>query len=814
MDLKLRLERTEESLRQSEEKYRALVENINDVIFTLDTQGRFTFISPVIERISAYKTDDIIGRNFTDFVYPDDLPGLVESLNRTMRGEIEPFEFRTLDRDGRVRYVRTSSRLKIHNGAVLGITGVMTDITERRQAEEQLYQRNRELRLLNQTMATAAADPETILETTCRELAATFNVSQVKVALLNEKKTRATVVAGYTAIDSTPYQVQEPPATLGQSVPVRSNPALQYLLNQPKPLVMSNDNEPRLALLRGLIDQDEIVSALVVPLIHKGQVMGLLCLDDTRPREFSSEEISVVESAAGQVAAALVWAKATQVQQRLAAALEQSAESVMITDVRGYIIYINPAFEHVSGYSAAEVLGQKPHILKSGQQDLVFYQKMWSTITAGEVWRGRFVNKRKDGTLYTEDAVISPVKDKSGEIVNYVAVKRDITRELQLEEQYLQAQKMQAVGQLTAGIAHDFNNLLTAINGFAELAQSRREPDQVYQDMLDRILRSGRRAADLVSQLMAFSRKQVLESQIVNLNAVVTDIEKMLQRIIGEHITLKTAPAPDLGLVKVDPAQIQQVIVNLAVNARDAMPDGGYLTIETANVTLDENYTAEHLEMQPGEYVLLAVSDNGVGISAKVKARIFEPFFTTKESGQGTGLGLATVFGIVKQSGGHIWVYSEEGLGTTFKIYLPRTHEAASPVPSPESIHDLLVGKETILAVEDDAGVREFVTRILKQQGYTVLEATDAHEAIRLVKNHQGVIHLLLTDVIMPGANGRTLAAELEQICPGLKILFMSGYTNDAIAHHGVLEPGITFLPKPFTTLGLARKVREVLDVA
>ncbi|MBN1991781.1 MAG: response regulator, partial [Anaerolineae bacterium] len=391
---------------------------------------------------------------------------------------------------------------------------------------------------------------------------------------------------------------------------------------------------------------------------------------------------------------------------------------------------------------------------------------------------------------------------------------RDITRELQLEEQYLQAQKMQAVGQLTAGIAHDFNNLLTAINGFAELAQSRREPNQAYQDMLDKILRSGRRAADLVKQLMAFSRKQVLESQVVNLNAVVTDIEKMLQRIIGEHITLKTAPAPDLGLVKVDPAQFQQVIVNLAVNARDAMPDGGCLTIETANVTLDENYTAEHLEMQPGEYVLLTVSDNGFGMSAAVKARIFEPFFTTKEPGQGTGLGLATVFGIVKQSGGYIWVYSEEGLGATFKIYLPRIHQAAGHVSFSESTQDLPVGTETVLVVEDDAGVREFITRSLNQQGYAMLEAADGREAMRLVQNHRGAIHLLLTDVIMPGANGKTLAAELGQICPGLKILFMSGYTNAALAQHGVLEPGIAFLPKPFTTLGLARKVREVLDVA
>jgi PAS domain S-box-containing protein len=275
----------------------------------------------------------------------------------------------------------------------VGITGVMTDITERKQAEEQLRQRNRELRLLNQVMATAATNPEAILEITCRELAATFDVSQVNVALLNERKTRVTVVAGYTAIDSTPRQAQEPPTTVGQAIPVRYNPALQYLLNQQKPLVINNGSEPRLASLRGLICQGKMAAALIVPLIHKGQVMGLLCLNDIRPRQFSSEEVSVVEGVAGQAAATLVRTKATQVQQRLATALEQSAESVMITDVRGYIVYVNPAFERVSGYSAAEVLGQKPHILKSDHQGQIFYQKMWSTITAGKVWRGRFVKK-------------------------------------------------------------------------------------------------------------------------------------------------------------------------------------------------------------------------------------------------------------------------------------------------------------------------------------------------------------------------------------------------------------------------------------
>ncbi len=496
--------------------------------------------------------------------------------------------------------------------------------------------------------------------------------------------------------------------------------------------------------------------------------------------------------------------------ERLTTAIEQAAETVIITDPDGNIVYVNPAFERITGYTCVEAMGQNPRILKSGRQDLTFYQNLWSIICAGQVWSGRFINKKKDGSLYTEEATISPVKDEDGAIVNYVAVKHDVTHELQLEEQYRQAQKMQAIGQLTAGIAHDFNNLLTAINGFAELARRGLAADHPLQDSLGRILYAGQRAAKLISQLMVFSRKQVMEPQVLNLNAVVADMDKMLRRIIGEHITLKTTLASDLGLVKVDPVQLEQVIVNLAVNARDAMPNGGSLTIETVIVTLDEEYAASHLNVLPGEYVQLAVSDDGVGMSDEVKAHIFEPFFTTKEMGKGTGLGLATVFGIIKQSGGHIWVYSEPGHGTTFKIYLPRVQENVAPFIQDES-QNLLTAHETVLLVEDDPGVQEITAMTLRQQGYTVLTANDKLAAIRLAQQHHGSIDLLLTDVIMPGGNGKTLADELAQIRPSLKCLFMSGYTDDTIVQYGILAPGSAFLQKPFTVQGLVRKVREVL---
>jgi PAS domain S-box-containing protein len=504
--------------------------------------------------------------------------------------------------------------------------------------------------------------------------------------------------------------------------------------------------------------------------------------------------------------------QAEEARVRLDTAIQQSAESIVITDTQGTIQYVNPAFERITGYSRAEALGQNPRILKSGKQNLAFYEDLWATITAGRVWQGRMVNRKKDGSLYTEEATISPVRDEGGAIINYVAVKRDVTRELQLEEQYRQAQKMEAVGRLTAGVAHDFNNILTAINGFSELVSLGLAPDDPLQDSVQKVLSSGQRAAGLVRQLMAFSRKQIVQPATLDINEVLANVDKMLGRIIGEDIELQTIPAPGLWLTSADPVQVEQIIFNLAVNARDAMPNGGKLTIETANVTLDEAYAAGHLGAQPGEYVLLAISDTGIGMSEEVKSHLFEPFFTTKELGRGTGLGLATVYGIIKQGGGDIQVYSEVGLGTTFKVYLPRVGPATPPEAPALARPDMPAGQEMVLLVEDSEGVRELARRVLRSLGYTLLETRDGQEALRLAADYPGAIHLLLTDVVLPGMSGKALAEELARSRPDLKTLFMSGYTDNAIAHHGVLEPGIAFLQKPFGPIELARKVRAVLD--
>jgi PAS domain S-box-containing protein len=499
--------------------------------------------------------------------------------------------------------------------------------------------------------------------------------------------------------------------------------------------------------------------------------------------------------------------------ERLAMAIEQAAEIVVVTDARGAIAYVNPAFESVTGYARAEVLGCNPRVLKSGVQDEAFYRTLWETISGGRTWHGRLVNKKKDGTVYTEDATISPVRDADGRISSYVAVKRDITHEISLEAQLLQSQKMEAIGSLAGGVAHDFNNLLSVILSYTEFAmEGVPEGDPLKSDLLE-VKTSAKRAVALTRQLLAFSRKQVLQPVPLSLNQTALGVDKMLRRILGEDIDLVQALAPDLGLVQADPGQMEQVLMNLVVNARDAMPDGGKLTIETSNLEIDEEYAARHVAVKPGPYVQLAVTDTGCGMDQETKARLFEPFFTTKEQGKGTGLGLSTVYGIVKQSGGNIWVYSEPGHGTTFKIFLPRELSATAAtaiVPPPVPMRT--TGTETILVVEDEEALRKVARRSLAAAGYTVLTAANGQEALLTSAQHAGDIHLLLTDVVMPKIGGRALAQELSKARPGLKVVYMSGYADDAIVHHGVLDAGTRFLAKPFTATDLMSKVREVLD--
>jgi two-component system cell cycle sensor histidine kinase/response regulator CckA len=496
---------------------------------------------------------------------------------------------------------------------------------------------------------------------------------------------------------------------------------------------------------------------------------------------------------------------------RLSTAIQQAGEAVFIADGKGTLLYVNPAFETITGYAKEEVIGRNPRILRSGRQDAGFYRELWATVTSGETWRGRFVNRRKDGNLFTQETSISPVKDAAGKIVSYVGVGRDVTAELRLEADLRQALKMETVGRLAGGIAHDFNNLLSVILAYADFAMERLQEGDPLRADIQSMRDAGERAAGLTRQLLAFSRKQILQPRPLNLNDVVGGMRDMLRRLIGEHIELATVLAPNLGWVLADSVQIEQVVMNLTSNARDAMPEGGRLTVGTANVDLDEAYAGRHVAVTPGRYVMLSVSDTGTGMDEVTRERIFEPFFTTKAAGVGTGLGLATVYGIVKQSGGNIWVYSELGRGTTFKIYLPLVTVEGNTPPAAVNPSIKASAGETILVVEDAAPVRAIAQRILNAEGYIVLAAANGAQALSVCEHHAGPVHLLLTDVVMPEMSGVELAGRLTKVYPRLKTLFMSGYTDDAIVHHGVLNPETHFLGKPFDSAALRRKVREVL---
>jgi PAS domain S-box-containing protein len=486
----------------------------------------------------------------------------------------------------------------------------------------------------------------------------------------------------------------------------------------------------------------------------------------------------------------------------------------MITNSAGVLEYVNPAFETLTGYASAEVIGQTLGILKSDQQAGELYEEMWNTVLSGKVFHGTVMNRKKNGETFTIEKAITPLRNPAGQITHFISTGRDITDQRKLESQLHQSQKMDAIGLLAGGVAHDFNNLLLVISAYAELVLDSLGAEDPSRKKIDEIITATRRAAELTRQLLAFGRKQMQSLRVLDLNTVVGEIVRMLPRLIGEDIQLVFAPGQNLVKVKADPAQIEQVVMNLATNARDAMPRGGKLTIETSNVSLDQAYVQKHVIVPAGEYVLLAVSDSGDGIPAEHLSHIFEPFYTTKEAGKGTGLGLATAYGIVKQSEGFIWVYTEPGHGTTFKIYLPRVHRASETKHPPKTAESSPHGRETVLLVEDEAAVRASTNEFLLRCGYTVVTADNGEEALRVSREYAGPIHLMITDVVMPKMGGPQVAVQLGAERPNMKTLFVSGYAESTVLQHGNIDVTAQFLSKPFGLSTLAKKIREVLETS
>ncbi|MDP9206026.1 MAG: PAS domain S-box protein [Gemmatimonadota bacterium] len=488
-------------------------------------------------------------------------------------------------------------------------------------------------------------------------------------------------------------------------------------------------------------------------------------------------------------------------------------QAVVATDPDGIVIFWNKFAELLYGWTADEAVGRMIQELTPSPFLREHGAEIIERGAAGGSWTGEFLVQGKSGKAFPALLTTSPVRDASGRVLGFVTVSIDLTERRNLEEQFRQSQKMDAVGRLAGGIAHDFNNLLTVIRLNTEIIMEGFDPTDPRSEDVKQIRSAAERASALTRQLLAFSRKQILQSRVLDMNTVVGNVEPMLRRLIGEDITITTTCSAR-GYLVADPGQLEQVLMNLVVNARDAMPQGGRITIETRNVELDEQYTSEHAPVVAGRYLMLAVGDNGIGMTRDTKEHAFDPFFTTKEAGKGTGLGLATVYGIVKQSGGYVWIYSEPDLGTTLKLYFPEVSAAAAfatsepRAASPESKR----GSETILLVEDEAAVRGLTSRILEKQGYRVMAAQHGREAMEIASREEGHIDLVLTDVVMPGMNGRGLVERLTGIRPRIKSLYMSGYTDDDIIRRGFIEPSRSFLQKPFTSDGLLQTVRKVLD--
>jgi two-component system, cell cycle sensor histidine kinase and response regulator CckA len=758
----------EDALRESERRFRLLADNSADVIWAMTLDGRFTYASPSVKVLSGYTPEEVLAIPFQEYVVESYVEPVMNELAAHLQKPLsDRLQSRTMElqqycKDGSTKDIEvTVSWLLNEQGDCIGVQGSTRDITERKLAEEQLRRSEAKYRNIFENMQDVYY--ETSLDGLILEISPSIE-----------------------AISSGQYRQAD---LIGRQM-----------------LDFYEDAEERDNLVAKLLETGS-VSDVEISLRNRDGSLVPCSISAVLWRDDQGNPVKII----GSMRDITKRKKAEAERERLITAIEQGDDVVIITDIEGLIQYANPAFETVTGYTRKEVLGQNPRIFKSGKQDEAFYREMWDTLTSGNTFHGRMINKRKDGSLYTEDATISPVLDAAGNIVNYVAVKRDVTAHIQLETQLIQAQKMESVGRLAGGVAHDYNNMLFIILGYTEMALEQVDPaGSLHADLME-VYNAGKRSMEITRQLLAFARRQTIAPKALDLNETVEGMLKMLRRLIGEDIELEWHPVARLWPVNMDPSQVDQILANLCVNARDAIDDVGKVTIETENITFDDEYCENHMGFIPGKFVMLAVSDNGCGMNKETLNNLFEPFFTTKAVGEGTGLGLATIYGIVKQNNGLINVYSEPGEGTTFKIYLPRYEGEAEPATAEIADEPTRGRGETILLVEDEPKIIKMGKMMLEKLGYHVLTAETPGRAMDLAREHAGKIDLLMTDVIMPEMNGRDLAEKLQTLNPELNVLFMSGYTANAIAHHGVLDEGVHFIQKPFSRAALAEKVREAI---
>jgi two-component system, cell cycle sensor histidine kinase and response regulator CckA len=777
-------ERTME-VANSQSLYHSLVDQMPAGVFRKDAEGRYVFVNSWFCRIKGATPEQLLGKTTKELAaselpgqsakHPEEIQFMILGASHheliMKNGRQIEVEEEYPDVDGKMTHLQVvKSAVFGPDGKIIGTQGMLFDITDRKQAEVELaYERDLLRSLLD-------SSPDQIY---FKDLKSRF-IKSSRAQAVNFGLQSAAEMVGKTDFD---FFADE-----------RARPAFedeQEIIRTGHPLVGRVEKE---------VWKDGRVTWVLtnkIPLRNKdGQVIGTFGI---------SKDITELK-------------RAEETMRLLGSAVEQSKESIVITDAEinlpgPKIIFVNPAFTQMTGYTAAEAIGKTPRILQGPLTDKSVLSRLRQNLEHGETFAGEAINYRKDGKEFNMEWQIAPLRDVGGKITHFVAVQHDITGRKRLEAQLFQSQKLETVGKLAGGFAHEFNSILTAIIGQSELLLGDLPAGSPLVKNTTEINKAAARAATLTRQLLAYGRKQFLQPESLDLNRVIAGMESMFHHLLGVDVDTQIIPAPDLRAVKVDAGQIEQVIMNLVINARDAMPNGGKLMLETANVSFDTESVGRYPELKPGDYVMLAISDTGTGMSEAVKARVFEPFFSTKGVGQGTGLGLSTCYGIVKQSGGHISIYSELGRGTTFKIYLPQI-EAPAKIPVQRlDAPDLPHGTETILLVEDDPALREMAATLLRRLGYIILSAANGVEALSL-KHQRGTGHidLLFTDVVMPHMSGKELADRVRALYPHTKILFTSAYTENAIVHQGVLDKGVALLQKPFTPSALAKKVREVLD--
>jgi len=788
----------EEALRESESKFRAVAETAASAIY-IHEGTRFLFCNRATEVISGYSREEIMKLDPWEIIHPDDRAFVKERFENRQHGLPAPTsEYRLITKQGEIRWLDFSASLISFEGQ-MALLGTAFDITERKRGEQlqaALY------RIAEKT--NSARDLDELFAAIHRILSELVYARNFYIALLDDRKQ----MLAY------PYFVDE-----HNPAPAAHKPGkglTEYVVRTGQPYLNSIAQERELAR-RGELERvgSPSIDWLGVPLKTGDNVFGVLALQSySEEKRFGEREKEILTFVSQHIATAVRRKRdeeaLRQSEARYRSQVQSAVYGIYRSNLQDYFIDVNPALVAMLGYdSVDEVLALKLSTevyADPGEREGLLKEHRYSDRISGVDVRW----KRKDGKIIQVRLSGRGIFNENGEVESFEMIAEDVTERRALEEQLRQSQKMEAVGRLAGGVAHDFNNLLTVIKGYSELMLDQVKEGDPLRNEVEEVKKAADRAAALTRQLLAFSRKQVLAPKVLDLNQVVTTMERLLRRLLGEDVHLHTQLASDLGRVKADPGQTEQVVMNLAVNARDAMPIGGKLTISTANAFLKDQGRSEHT-IPPGAYVVLSVTDTGIGMDAETRSRIFEPFFTTKEPGKGTGLGLSTVYGIVKQSGAYISVNSEPGMGASFDIYFPRVDEAVD-ASSEVAAGQNRRGYETILLVEDEDGVRALTRQILQKHGYTVLETSHGGEALLACENHKQPIHLLLTDVVLSQMSGRELAQRLSPIRPEMKVLYMSGYSEDAIVQHGVLDSGTSFLQKPFNTETLITKVRAILD--